>query len=660
MLDVLKPKPGVEIPKGVEERRKRGREAMLRGGPQRRLNWHFWRGNQYWYLNEKSVLRFQDTVTHASGGGKPHHRVRQTRNIIHGIVEDKVSTATRRTPSYDVAPATTDPEDWSAADVAQKVALYGYDKWGVRRARVKTVTNAFVGGEGFAYPYFDRNVGPFHKSESGEVIGEGEIKILVLDGNQVYWEEGCDFEESPWWAIERARPVDEVEKIPGYLGGKLKPDADASDNPTERRGKHLVLVTEYFERPCVGYPDGRKLTLANERMITLEEQFPVRDTKGNAVDEPPLHRLSYTVDPGQDRDRSLVEHLIDPQRTVNDCVNKLLEWKNRCLNPRLLAEQGSMQQNVPEAPGATVWYRRGQQAPQWEKPPQIPRELFELLNQAIQHAKEISADAEVAAQADLAAKTVQAVLEKAQSRWATFLLDLAEFDSKLMRACLTLAARHYSEKRTLQVRGTYGWAPIQHFKGADLRGQVDVRVLPDSLEPQTRQGRRDEVELLLRNFPGYFKPEAAMAALQGGLAENLIQSYKKDVTWAHRMIEIIKLGPEVTMSLPDRFDREAVDPETGQPGTMVPGYMPRKTDNVEVIRTVVADFTKGDEFMALPDESKEQVEQILDACDFIEMERAQRQQMMQMDVAAQQGLQNAAAPQEGGTTMPSQPGQQAA
>jgi hypothetical protein len=47
------------------------------------------------------------------------------------------------------------------------------------------------------------------------MVGQGEIKLLVLTGNEVYSEPGVDFNDSPWYAIERARPIDEVSRPPG-------------------------------------------------------------------------------------------------------------------------------------------------------------------------------------------------------------------------------------------------------------------------------------------------------------------------------------------------------------------------------------------------------------------------------------------------------------
>jgi hypothetical protein len=55
------------------------------------------------------------------------------------------------------------------------------------------------------------------------------------------------------------------------------------------------------------------------------------------LDEPLIHRLVYTHDPDDDDDLGLTWQLIDFQRSAQDCVNKMLEYKNRGLNLQMLA-----------------------------------------------------------------------------------------------------------------------------------------------------------------------------------------------------------------------------------------------------------------------------------------------------------------------------------
>jgi hypothetical protein len=100
----------------------------------------------------------------------------------------------------------------------------------------------------------------------------------------------------------------------------------------------------------------------------------------------------------------------------------------------------------------------------------------------------IAADIDVQPDPNLAAKTANAAIEAVRRGWQSFLGDLAEFHSRLMRHCLMLVARNYDEQRQIEIRGQYGWQPMKAFAGQDLRSQVNVRVLPGSLETKSQQG----------------------------------------------------------------------------------------------------------------------------------------------------------------------------
>jgi hypothetical protein len=203
ILEAVQPAKIPGVPKDVEDRLRRGRRRMRDDAAKRNECLCFWRGDQYAYLNRDGYLVKQGVVL----GQKPNHRVRQSWNVIHGLVEAKVSASTQRVPAYEIAPTTTDPEDQSAALLAQKVAAYGFDKWGIRRVTKKVVTLALVMGEGFAMPFFDSTVPPYI-GEDGQ--GIGEVGVKVIGPNECYWEPGVDFSDSGWHAIEQARPIEEV------------------------------------------------------------------------------------------------------------------------------------------------------------------------------------------------------------------------------------------------------------------------------------------------------------------------------------------------------------------------------------------------------------------------------------------------------------------
>lgn len=647
----------------------RGRKPMRRDAPKRRLCTRFTKGDTYCYLNSKNVLTQQSTVTDlVNNGGKPLHRVRNTYNFIKPIVEAKASAATQRIPSYEVTPTSTDFQALSAADLAQRVALYGYDEWNLRDVALRTVLLAIGGGgAGFALPYFDPDVGPYTQMPDGpdgtpgEWVGQGEVKVLVLNGNQVYWENGVPFLDAKWYAIERARSIEDAKAIPGFIPGtQLTPDATTSDIPHDRDAvENMVIVTEYFERPSAKRPQGRCVVIANGRPIVDYRlidptsvdwwgPYPLQDADGTVLDEPLLHRLVWTHDADSDQDFGLTWQLIDFERTIQDGVNKLVEWKNRCLNPQMKAPVGSLVSNPTDIPGDVRFYRPiGGLQPEWEQPPPIPAELFELVNWAIQAMQSVAAHQQPEPAPNLAAKTLEASIEQSENQWQSFLGDVAEWHSRLMRHCLVLVARYYTEPRLLGLRGRDSWDSPQDFRGAQLMGQTQVRVLPQSIIPVTRSGVQDQLTWINTNWPGWLQPEAALAALQAGSLDRLTQSYFLDVGRANMVLSKITDG--TVMDMPMRSD-------TMPDGTTMeaPSYMPGPADNLNVWKSEFSDFMKSDAFQRLDPAMQEVTNQVWAGIQYLEAQKAQAQLEQQNAVAVSQGSLNAAKPQVKG--QPSLPG----
>lgn len=681
------------IDKDLLAKIKRGRERMEDGASLRNECLQFWRGNQYVYRNSQNSLVYQPTTTDLMGGGKPRHRMRTVRNIIVDVVAHEVSAATQRTPSYECNPATTDPEDITAARLAERVALYGYDQWRVLKATQDVVTYAVVADEGFAWPYWDSSVGPFVDGE----IGQGEIRVRTFGPNEVYWEPGVAFHESRWCAVEQARDLEDVYELEGYNGGKLSPDAQAGDRTTKENSPpqaKLVLVTDYLERPTAKNPEGRWITMANGKRIQPDRSYPCMDHEGNILDEPVLHKLSYFSDPDSDRDMGLVRHLLDPQRTVNDSLNKILEWKNLALNPQVFVINGILDQPITDEPGVqyNVQAISGDAGIKWRDVPAIPNELAEIKDDAVRDIARIAAQNDVPTQVE-AGKAIAALLDRDQSRRLNFLANLADFHSRLMRHCLYLVQRHYTEERLLKVRGEESdFEVIRDFLGAQLRGQADVRVYPSSLEPQTRQAI--EAQVLAYADRQWISPEEAMQAINNGNARALVRRTELNIARARLIIQKIKDGPEFLFNTAERqalpgeiedvpqtdpmgnplYETDPmgnpildpmtgqpmplmgppIDPETGEPVSTVPGWMPRPFDNVGVQMSVFEDFMMTAVYDELEPGMQEATNAYYEALLNLKAKHAAEQQAEDAMMAQELGQANATRPPTSGQpSMPS-------
>lgn len=629
---VKAPKP----PKDVTERLDRGRRRNGALTGKRNEAWNFWRGDQYCYVANAGYVVQQSTITAVDGEGKPRHRMRLVRNELLDSVEHEVAAATSRIPSYQVNPSTIDPADISAAHLSEKIARYGYDAWRLREIREQIVTSAIVAGEGFGWPYWDQTIGPLVDPETGAC--EGEVSVRLFTANEVYWEPGVRFETSRWHAIDQARPLDEVKALPNFIGATLTPDATTGETINQRakpQVDQLVMVTEYLERPSAAWPRGRRLTMANGKVILPPETYPCVDGRGEPVDEPVLHKLSRIIDPDSDRDMGLVRHGLDAQRTINDCVSKESEWKNLALNPQILAPIGALVRRLTDEPGAVVEYRPiGGVAPQWRPVPPIPGELQRMREEAAGYIRRLFAQNDIPSQVS-AARAIQAVIERDENRRAAFVARLADFDSRLMRHCLYLVQRYYTERRLVKIRGRFGWESIPDFKGTDLRGQADVVVMPASIEPRTKES----ISQTVMNYAqlGWVDRNEAMFAIENGTAESLIEDYELDVAKANRQIRRIEaLG-------------------AGLPGGDVPIADP-EFDNPAVMIHVLSQFAKTPEFEQLSAPAQEATKLLVQQYRQIQATRDQQAAQQQALQASQMGQGNASRPPaNGGKPLPSLP-----
>lgn len=558
--------------------------------------YEMWRGNQYAYTDSKGKLAFLPTKTSPTGTGKRPWHARGVNNLIMDIVAHEVSRATQRIPSYEVTPTGVDPSKRSAAKTAEQVALYGYDKWNVRGGAVKTVTHAIVGGEGFAWPYFDNTVGPMILDRDGKgIVGQGEVRIRTYGPQDVMWEPGVKFEDSSYHIVKQAVTVQELVSTPSYYGRTPTPDATSMNRglagPTKARNAELVMKYDYLEKPCKSYPVGRWLTIANGRVISPERPYPVPE--GDC-----LHPLSYITDPGNDRDMSLVQHLLDPQRTFNDAWNKIVEWKNLALNPQLFVAPGVLQgQVVTSEPGAVYEIADPTNNLRWREVPALPQELFQIAQESNALVARLSAQNDIPGQVE-AGKAIQQLIERDMARAQSFIAHLAEWHGRVATGGLRLVQENYTEPRLLQIKGRWSPEVIQDFLGADLSGQIDVRVAPGSIEPRTKVAMEQKV--LAYADRGWITPEQAMAAIEGGYAADLVASYELDIGRATRVIARVKVGPEALYGTPEQPapSRIEVDPLTGQQYE-VPDFMPRPFDNIPVQKSVWEDWLKTEEYESL-------------------------------------------------------------
>lgn len=664
------------IPSDIDQRLKRGREGLKEGGVQARrlLGIEFANNNHFSELSKDGTrITNLDTTAVAQGGEKPDHRVRRSHDIISPMLQRKNSAATQREPDWESLAATSDPEDYAASRIALRLARAGYSLWGFPAAELKALWWAEVTEEAFGRAHWNANVGPFidvsqHPKadyvdpETGERPyagqtdpdnpiwrGRGEIELTIYSGLEVLWEPGVDFEKSRWYAVEHARSLEELEAEPNFIkvaGEKLQADAstsmDGRQTAREKKGSNLVIVTEYFERPSPKYPKGRWGTYANGRKVLPDDDYPLKDGKGNVVDRPCLRRLIYDIDGSSDRAKGLVQKVIDEVRSYDQAINKQAEYSQIGLVAQVLAAEGVLLTDPTDEPGLVLEYDRSLangEKPEWRENIDFPDELFEMEERARRRFSEISFDEDIPPQVE-SGKAIGQVTELNRTAWGKFLNDFDTFRSELMSDCLVLAQRHYGADRLLKFRGTTGWEPVGDFEGADLRDQTDVRVRQTATQMLTRAQIEQRIMQLTQSFPNVFPPEVVIEALNSANPEKLIQGYEEDVGRAHRLIQQLRDGSFWNQPLrPALPGEEPLEELGGRP--MVPGWLPRPFDSLPVLKATLENWMKTDDWdrgeRRMKDASLFVYQKLLD----LEAQQAQRETEEQEALAEEQGMANA-------------------
>ena len=185
----------------------------------------------------------------------------------------------------------------------------------------------------------------------------------------------------------------------------------------------------------------------------------------------------------------------------------------------------------------------------------------------------------------------------------------------------------------VKVNGMFGPDNIADFKGSDLNSQVDVLVLPESIEPRTRQALEQRVMAYAQL--GWISGEKAMTAIEQGTSADVVDSYMLDVARCHRLLKKIMQGPEAFLSEP---------PVAGPDGLPTASWMPRAYDSIPVHRTIFSDFAKTVEYEQAEPAVQHAIDLYIEALDMLEQQKAAMQAQQQMNMAQSLGAENAAKP----------------
>jgi hypothetical protein len=555
-----------------------------------------------WFMNLAYTQGQQWLAWDGQGLYKPamkRSRVTLVDNRILPCVRTAIAKMTKNRPIFTVTPRTADEQDAHASELGEQLLLYLWKHLDLYAVTSNALEWSQICGAGFLKVFWDPTLGegcdvvvgpqgdvltdgmgkaipadsvdPQQMSESLGVpvtirsINQGDIRVEARSPFQVYPDPLVDTFSEAEWLIEES--VKSVEQVRRRYGVTLDADTNANPGLVESRmataypsgtsGYKGVRICEYWCKPNVDHPNGRRAVWSKNKLLA-EDEHP--------FDCMPYVMLSAISMPGRLWPTSIVEQLRGPQTELNKVKSQIAENRNRIGNPTILASKQAVQDPDKFAaststPGGIYYYDdlgSPNTIPTYLQGPPLPQYVIDEIQRIEESIQEISGQHEVSSAnvppGVTAASAINLLMEADDTRMGPIITDFENQLGALGQKVLKLAARYYTDARTIRIGGDDGVWQIFDFRGAMLRDNTHVEVQAGSAFPQSKAAKQAAMQDLLTFFVQSGNPPHGKQLAQflkdweiGG-ADKLIEDYTADESQANRENVRIQQGIPININ----------------------------------------------------------------------------------------------------------------
>jgi hypothetical protein len=429
-----------------------------------------------------------------------------------------------------VWPNTNEKEDSDAADLGQ-----GFLTWldnsqdGIFfDEKEKTVIWLCLSGTAFMRTFPDSEGGLWlpDGSKTGEVFTESILPFNVrLDTL------GDTLEKKRWIGIQSLRDREWVEdtfKVDLGDTGKVSPFTDyqnrlaklvSSVSPwkgatldfqtLDTDDRDVVLFKEVEFKPCKEYKNGKYAVVCGGKLLLEKNRMPIRVENGQWYYT--LTDFHFNYVPGRFWSDPPVNDLISPQNTINEIDQSLSVNRKGMGRPKIITpgDVGLKKLDLGGHGFLALSYNpiMGQK-PSFEQGTPLPPQVLEERRIQEEVFQDSSGDPKNILKGQQPSANASGVLTDSLRETAERgkYPDMERFNRSLARVYkkkLLVAQEVITEERLMKVMGRGNRVKITKFKGADLRGNTDVRLELDSGLITTKSGQAQMLQGMVQS--GFFK-----------------------------------------------------------------------------------------------------------------------------------------------------------
>ncbi len=476
------------------------------------LNNNFLLGNQYCFVSMLNNVEEYDK--------KYFWQEREVFNHIAPIVDVRLSKLVSIRPKMSVIPASSEEADIKVAKLSKDILESTYQKFNLSKVIAEATKWSEICGTSFYKVIWKNQKGKtIAKDNLGNSIKEGDLEIMAIPPYEIFPEANCynSLEECTSLIHAKAYSVDTIKAIWGVdvvpedvdvfslenkegLGG-MGYAASSSKFTSTIKSNHAVVIEKY-EAPTVKYPNGRLITICQDKLLYMGELPFI-----NGIDEKrtfPFIRQVAIDKPGCFWGSSIIERIIPIQRAYNAIKNRKHEYLNRLSMGVLSVEDGSVDTDLLEeeglSPGKVLIYRQGANPPDILKSDSVPADFIKEEERLLQEFYEISGVSEIFAEfskikSNISGVSLQLLLEQAESRLAPTIDNIKYAVKEIAKHILRLYKQFATTPRLLKLSNK-GQVEVIYFNNSDISSEDIVFETENELGESLAQRRASIFEML--------------------------------------------------------------------------------------------------------------------------------------------------------------------
>lgn len=522
----------------------------------------------------------------------PYYRARPVINRIRPILRGEISKLTSQKPTASIVPASNEDSDMYAARAGEQI----WDSiW--RRKKLKAVLRrtlfwTLACGSGFLKTYWDPNGIDVDADQQGDFCFDPitPFHVFCPDMRQE------ELEKQPFLIHAQLRPRESLQmQFPGLNINTKDGREDiledsylnliGASNPDD---KNTVMVLEVWVKAgaIALFPQGAMFTIVGDKIVQGGEGWPYQHGQY------PFAKFDHIPSGKFYNDSSIVD-LIPIQREYNRTRGQIIEAKNRMAKPQLIAPAGSVDpRKITTEPGIVIEYTPGFDPPQPIPLSPLPGYVLQELDRLLMDMSDISGQHEVSRGQTppgvTAATAISYLQEQDESMLSPTFDSMEEGIENTAFMTLSLVSQFWDIPRMLKVVGTDGSFEVLSFRGADLRGNNDIRVEAGSSLPTSKAAKQAFIMDLMKM--GFIPPDKGLEVMEIGGINKIYDEIQVDVREAQR--ENLKMA-RITQDQLDQFNQiqsgmaeiapeKLLNPNDGQAGAQTQ-LAPNQPPNIPLI-----------------------------------------------------------------------------